>query len=96
MRTERLILNLTICGKDAAATALKFGAANQFASLLCGVIDEGMPMKNTNRRSISISPDYTGEKDEYKVKITLSIALGSIIVCAGKILAAYVSSMKAE
>lgn len=96
VRTERLVLHLTVCGKDAAGTALKFGAANQFASLLCSIIDEGMPMKNTNRRSIRIAPDYTGEKDQYNVKITLSITLGGIILSALKILGAYVSTANAE
>lgn len=96
VRTERLILHLTVCGKDAAGTAIKFGAANQFASLLCSIIDEGMPMKNTKRRSICITPDYIGEKDQYNVKITLSITLGGIILSAIKIIGAYVSTANAE
>lgn len=96
VRTERLILHLTVCGNDAAGTALKFGAANQFAFLICSIIDKGMPMKNASRKSIRITPDYTGEKDRYDVRITISIALGGIILCAFKILGAYVSTTKAE
>lgn len=94
VRTERLTLHITVSGKDAAEAALKFSAANQFASLLCTIIDEKLPMKNTNKRSIIIVPNYIGEKDEYKVKVTLSIAVGSIFISAVKILISYVSSVK--
>ena len=90
---RKIAVEYAVCGKDAANTALKFGAVNASIYPLIGKISTHSPVKKTN---INIYADYLGQIEKQSVYIHMSYRLISLIAVALGALGDFLKIMKRE
>ena len=90
---RKITLEYSVCGKDAADTALKFGAVNASVYPLLGKIGSHSPIK---KHHINIYADYLGHMEKQTVYIHMSYRLISLLAVALGTLRDFLKIMKRE
>ena len=90
---RKLVVHYGVTGKDAADTAIKFGAISAAIFPSIGVISKAAKVK---KRDIVIIPDYTGSEDKQEIYIHMSYRLLALIAVALGALKDFLQIMKRE
>lgn len=97
LRIDSLMVDMDVCGRDAADTAITFGEACAAVYGGLGVLSSCVPVR---RHTISIRPLYTGQESRVSAECTLSIRLGALLGVAvtqsAVFLAAFLRGVMAE
>jgi len=77
--TDFRMLSVTVCGKDAADTAVKTGQISAIASLLLELLRNKTRLHIARGALIDVQPDFTGEKTRFEVDFRFRLRLFSVI-----------------
>ncbi|MBR0415413.1 MAG: DUF2953 domain-containing protein [Clostridia bacterium] len=90
---RKLVVHYGVTGKDAADTAIKFGAISTALFPSIGVINKAAQVK---KHDIVIIPDYTGSEDTQEIYIHMSYRLLALIAVALGALKDFLQILKRE
>ncbi len=77
--TDFRMLRVTVCGRDAADTAVKTGQISAAASLLLELLRNKTRMHVARGAVIDVQPDFIGEKTRFEVDFRVRLRLFSVI-----------------
>ena len=73
------MLSVTVCGKDAADTAVKTGQISAAASFLLELLRNKTRMHVARNAVIDVQPDFVGEKTRFEVDFRFRLRLFSVL-----------------
>ena len=77
-------LHIVIATPDAAQTAITYGAVSGVIAGIVELIDSYTNLKSLKKNAIIVEPDFTSEKSDVNVNITLSISVFGALVTLAK------------
>ena len=77
--TDFRMLSVTVCGKDAADTAVKTGQISAAASLLLELLRNKTRMHVARNAVIDVQPDFVDEKTRFEVDFRFRLRLFSVL-----------------
>lgn len=80
---------IVIAGKDAAETAIRYGAARGALAWFCTLLDEIFTVRTTKKSVLSVEADFTGTETRVDLSARLSARVGSLLALLFRILIAY-------
>ena len=80
---------IVIAGKDAAETAIRYGAARGALAWFCTILDEVFTVKTTKHSVLSVDANFTGSETLVEVSAHLSARVGSLLALLFRIFIAY-------
>lgn len=80
---------IVIAGKDAAETAIRYGAARGALAWFCTLLDEVFTVKTTKRSVLSVDADFTASETRVEICASLSARVGSLLALLFRIMIAY-------
>ena len=83
---------IVIAGKDAAETAIRYGAARGALAWFCTLLDEIFTVKTTKNSVLSIDADFTGSETRVEISARLSARIGALLALLFRILIAYLKA----
>lgn len=79
-------LHIIVATPDAAQTAITYGAISGVTAGIVELIDSYTNLKALNEDAIIVKPDFTSEKSEVSINISLSISVLGALITLGKTL----------
>lgn len=79
IKTEINMLDITVGGKDAAATAKNYGIICTLTSCLIELLDNKTSLKQIKQETVSVKADFLAEKTVIRLDIGLKLSLFSIV-----------------
>ncbi|MBR4184284.1 MAG: DUF2953 domain-containing protein [Clostridia bacterium] len=77
--TDFRMLSVTVCGRDAADTAVKTGRISAAASLLLELLRAKTRLHIARGALIDVQPDFVGEKTRFEVDFRFRLRLFSVV-----------------
>ena len=86
MRVKLKWLRIKIASDDAAQTAIMYGAVSGVVANILELIDSYTNLNALKEDAVSVEPDFTSEKCEASINISLSISVFGALVTLAKTL----------
>ena len=80
---------IVIAGKNAAETAIRYGAARGALAWFCTLLDEIFTVKTTQKSVLSVEADFSGTETRVDLSARLSTRIRSLLALLFRILIAY-------